>query len=65
VYDAAHEVAERFIADPELLEEAVEYAALCERAAALGIPTSLDDPASPRTVEGLRDAIAAAEKPGA
>ena len=37
--------------------EASAYYALCEEACRLGIPTSLDDPRSPRTVEGLRQAI--------
>jgi hypothetical protein len=36
------------------------YQTLCDRARRVGVPTSLDDPASPRTVQGLRDAIAAA-----
>ncbi len=39
--------------------EAREYYNLCEQASALGIPVSLDNPASPKTVQGLRDAIAA------
>jgi len=39
--------------------EARDYYNLCEQAAALGIPTSLDNPASPKTVQGLRDAVAA------
>jgi hypothetical protein len=38
-----------------------EYQALCDRARRAGVPTSLDDPESPRTVEGLREAVEAAE----
>jgi hypothetical protein len=38
------------------------YRELCERAAALGIPTSLDDPASPRTVAALERAVYDREK---
>jgi hypothetical protein len=36
---------------------AQEYYALCDEARSLGIPTSLDDERSPRTVEGLRRAV--------
>lgn len=38
-------------------DEIREYYALCAEAAALGVPTSLDDPASPTTIAGLRLAI--------
>lgn len=41
--------------------EAATYYALCDRADALGIPTSLDDPRSPRTVTSLMAHVAAAE----
>jgi hypothetical protein len=44
----------------EIRAEAEEYYHLCEEARKLGIPTSLDDPRSPRTVEGLRRAVEAA-----
>ena len=37
------------------------YLALCDRARAVGVPTSLDDPDSPATVTGLREAVEAAE----
>jgi len=40
------------------IAEQQDYYALCERARALGIPTSLDDPRSPRTIDGLREAVA-------
>lgn len=40
-----------------LLEDARDYYRLCNEAAALGIPVSLDDPATPQTVEGLREAV--------
>lgn len=46
----------------KLHDEAREYQRLCDEARALGIPTSLDDPRSPRTVAGLRAAVAAARK---
>lgn len=42
-------------------DEIREYYRLCDEAKALNIPTSLDDPASPRTVEGLRAAVEAAK----
>jgi hypothetical protein len=42
------------------LEAARAYYALCAEAEALGIPTSLDDPRSPKTVDGLRAAVEAA-----
>lgn len=45
----------------QLRIQAREYVALCDRAAALGIPTSLDDPRSPRTVAALRAAVAKAQ----
>ena len=38
-------------------QQAVAYYKLCDRARALGIPTSLDDPRSPRTVAALRRAV--------
>jgi hypothetical protein len=44
----------------ELRQEARDYYRLCDEAEALGIPTSLDDPDSPKTVQGLRDAVEAA-----
>jgi len=45
---------------PQLLAEARDYYRLCATAEALGIPTSLDDPATtPRTLQALRDADAA------
>lgn len=37
-----------------LRREAIAYYALCDEARMLGIPTSLDDPRSATTVEGLR-----------
>jgi len=40
-------------------EEQRAYYRLVEDAAALGIPTSLDDPRTPRTVQELAAAIAA------
>ncbi len=40
-------------------EEAVAYYRLCDEARALGIPTSLDDPRSPNTVDALRQAVEA------
>lgn len=39
------------------IREQREYAALCDKARALGIPTSLDDPRSPKTVAALRKAV--------
>ena len=42
------------------VREARAYMALCDEARALGVPTSLDDPRSPRTVAGLRAAVNAA-----
>lgn len=41
-------------------QEARDYYRLCDEAERLGIPTSLDDPRSPKTVQGLRDAVEAA-----
>lgn len=35
-------------------QDAREYYALCDEMRALGLPTSLDDPATPDTVEGMR-----------
>jgi hypothetical protein len=37
-----------------------DYYRLCSEAERLGVPTSLDDPRSPRTVAGLRRAVEAA-----
>jgi hypothetical protein len=42
--------------------EAEAYYRLVRRAQALGIPTSLDDPRSPKTVDGLAAAVAQAEE---
>ena len=42
------------------LAEARNYYALCDKAKALGIPVSLDDPNSPSTVAELEAAVAAA-----
>jgi hypothetical protein len=41
-----------------LRNEQAAYYRLCDEARALGIPTSLDDPRSPKTVDALRVAIA-------
>lgn len=41
--------------------EAVAYYDLCDRASKLGIPVSLDDPRSPKTVPALLAAVRAAE----
>lgn len=38
------------------------YYRLCSDAAAFGVPVSLDDPASPQTVDGLADALVLAEQ---
>ena len=38
------------------------YYRLCKEAEALGIPISLDDPRSPRTVDGLREAVVARQE---
>lgn len=40
-----------------IYDEQAAYYRLCTEARKLGIPTSLDDPRSPRTVAGLRDAV--------
>ena len=40
------------------IREAQTYYRLCAEAEAKGIPTSLDDPRSPRTVAALRKAVA-------
>ena len=42
------------------LAEQRDYYALCDKAQALGIPTSLDHPDTPRTVAALRKAVAGA-----
>jgi hypothetical protein len=39
------------------LNEQRAYMALCDRARELGIPTSLDDPRSPKTVAALKAAV--------
>ena len=39
------------------LNEARDYYNLCDKARTLGIPTSLDDPRSPKTVQALSDAV--------
>ncbi len=44
----------------ELIREAQAYSRLCADAEALGVPVSLDDPGSPKTVQGLREAVEAA-----
>lgn len=49
----------------EQRREAEGYYRLCEQAEALGIPTSIDDPDSPKTVEELREAVAAQDPIGA
>lgn len=38
------------------IQEARDYYALCDEARAAGIPTSLDDPRTPPTVQALREA---------
>lgn len=43
-------------------EEIRDYYRLCERAQAVGVPTSLDDPASPRTVAELEEATTSRER---
>ena len=40
-----------------LRAEQEEHLRLCDEARQLGIPTSLEDPRSPKTVQGLRAAI--------
>lgn len=42
----------------DLIRTARAYYALCDKAAAKGVPVSLDDPRSPRTVAALRKAAA-------
>jgi hypothetical protein len=42
-------------------QEQREYLRLVDEARALGIPTSLDDPRSPKTVDELRGAVARAK----
>jgi hypothetical protein len=44
-------------ANAPLREQALAYQRLIEEARALGVPTSLDDPRSPRTVDALRAAV--------
>ena len=39
-----------------LIKQAQDYYRLCDAAAAKGVPVSLDDPRSPRTVAALRRA---------
>jgi hypothetical protein len=43
-----------------LRNEQTAYYRLCDEARALGIPTSLDDPRSPKTVAELQAAVHAA-----
>lgn len=43
--------------------EAEDYYRLCREAEALGLPVSLDDPRSPRTVAGLQALVNAATAP--
>jgi hypothetical protein len=45
----------------KLQEEARAYYRLCDEACALGVPVSVDDPRSPKTVQGLREAVAKAK----
>lgn len=45
----------------ELRRQQREYYALCDKARELGIPTSLDNPRSPRTVSGLKYQISLRE----
>lgn len=45
----------------QLRDEARAYYALCARAEAVGIPTSLDDPNTPATIAELHAQVAAAE----
>jgi len=46
----------------KLQAEARAYYALCDKAHALGVPTSLDDPRSPKTVAALEKAVAVRER---
>jgi hypothetical protein len=41
----------------QLQDEARAYYLLCREAEALGIPTSVYNPGSPRTVKGLRQVV--------
>lgn len=41
----------------QLKDDARDYYALCAQAERLGIATSLDDPATPATVDALRAAV--------
>jgi hypothetical protein len=41
------------------IAEARAYYSLCDQARRLGIPVSLDDPRSPKTVAALQQAVAA------
>ena len=45
-----------------LREVARDYYALCDRAERLGVPVSLDDPRTPKTVGALREAVAVRER---
>jgi hypothetical protein len=47
-----------------LRQVAREYYALCERARAVGVATSIDDPSSPTTVADLRRAVTVEEAEG-
>jgi len=42
----------------QLIRQAQDYYRLCAEAEARGIPVSLDDPRSPKTVAALRRAVA-------
>lgn len=55
---AAFELNYKLPPDTQLLNEARAYYHLCDEARALGIPTSLDDPRSPKTVAALSAAVA-------
>jgi len=44
----------------QLIREAQAYYRLCAEAEALGIPVSLDNPRSPKTVDALRASVEAA-----
>lgn len=46
----------------QMLQEVRDYYALCTKAARLGIPVSLDDPRTPKTVEALKEAVAVRER---
>lgn len=46
----------------QLQDEAREYYALCAEAKRLGVPTSLDDPLAPKTVEALEVAVVNAQQ---